>query len=198
MSMSTTHFNVQQVLALLVEVVRDAGRDHAAKDEKGAIGCIYIQRPINRHGRLVSVCIIGRLFDHLGILRALLRPEEHGPDQYGACGLSEGLWVNAETFGVTFSDEAKHLMHEVQQQQDNGLAWGDALRKGMEAYVERVETEARQKVGADSYWWRQAANAFPEQEKAEDFGDLVPQGDPWEEQPLAPWEKDLLNNENPF
>ena len=110
--------------------------------------------------------------------------------------VSRDVPVGAE-IRPTFSDEAKHLMREVQQQQDNGLAWGDALRRGMEEYVARVEAEARQKVGADSYWWRQAANAFPEQEKAEDFGDLVPQGDPWA-QPLAPWEQAPINDEIPF
>jgi hypothetical protein len=156
--MYITHFNVAQTLTLLRTVVEDAGADHKALAEDGSTGCTYVEKNSDPHGRLVSVCIVGRLFDYLGILRAV-RTDSGG--QWDACILSSTLWVNAETMGVTFSDEAKELLRLIQSEQDGGHAWGDAMRRGMEEYVRQVEREAREAIGANSYWWRDAASAFP-------------------------------------
>lgn len=156
--MNTTHFNVQQTLTLLRTVVEDAGADHRARAEDGNTGCTYIEQSSDLRKRLVSVCIVGRLFDYLGILRAVLTATG---GQWGACVLSSTLWVNAETMGVTFSDEAKNLLRLIQSEQDSGHAWGDAMRRGMKEYVRQVEREARDTIGANSYWWRDAAYAFP-------------------------------------
>ena len=140
--LNKTVFDVASVLLLLRAVVADAGEDHVP-GAGGSNGCQYVKDP-HAYRRLVSICIVGRLFDYLGILRALVNVTETGDvyEQYGACLLNEPMWERAEAMGVQFTEDAKVLLRLIQNQQDSDEPWGKAVTIGIEEFRTKVIEDA--------------------------------------------------------
>src|SRR5689334_9840887 len=139
--MFQTTIDFRTALALLVAVVKEFGPDHRPGAESG--GCSYFVRTEERDTwgdvvgshidpvNLKTVCLVGKVFDRLGIARALLT--DSGADQYGACSLGEPMWHNAEAMGVTFDRDAMRFLRHAQAEQDSGTAWGLAVSNAVEA-----------------------------------------------------------------
>lgn len=186
-----TDITATQVLAHLRDIVSRHGYDTRPKADGGR-SCIYasldgfVLRP---------VCLIGVMLHDLGVLRAVVY-SIYGENAYGygnvdgqdgACELdAEGMWARLAQAGVTFTDEAKVLMRHAQAEQDSGEVWGDAVEKGLFEAQEKFRSDIEEQVES----LREELTA---QYTILDAPTLSQA--PVEQQPLYPWERDLLNGE---
>lgn len=188
MSESTITITLDDAIELLTSIVKDEGYEHLATSNGGS-GCRYVE---NDGGRLVSVCIVGRLFDYLGILRATVTAETHpfgATDQYGACNINEPVWARAEVMGVVFPSEVQEFLRGVQSDQDTPMSWGRALENAVERHHNVLVSEAEDALHRAEAHKERRLRGLPQK--------------PADKEPLAPWEADLLNgvvgkDEQPF
>jgi hypothetical protein len=135
MSLNLLTLDADDALRLLAAVVTEHGTTYRANDgNNGQGGACYLAANIESgwsqtHDteNLVAVCIVGKVFARLGILRALIG--ESG-DQFGTCapeGDGPNIFGNAEAMGVTFSIDAQRVLRAAQEEQDGGETWGRAL-----------------------------------------------------------------------
>lgn len=117
--------------------------------------CVYAFH--DDSGALVPVCIIGNIFNHLGLV-GLLVSEFSGPntvpdqknallpvDREDAAPNTSGdheAWLTREEIarsGFEFSTDAWEFLRLVQDQQDRGNTWGVALYRAMRAMLAKSE-----------------------------------------------------------
>lgn len=144
--------NLETLIRLFSKVVTDAGYDHVAAPNSNSSGCRYVGFD---GGRLVSICIVGRAFDYLGILRATVLSSTGVFDtqgqQYSACTLGEPLWERAFSMGVEFTEDAQLFAREVQSLQDGGESWGNALTMAVAGVHNGIISDAEATVaGAEA------------------------------------------------
>lgn len=160
--MFTVTVNAAEAIQLLVNVVREHGKDHVAGGtDNGGMGCTYLVESLHSNGvttKLVPVCIVAQVFSDLGILRALV--DNQGGVE-GICIPNSLIWARSEAMGVLFDDDARMVLLTVQAFQDGRGAealgaegfkeegmqpWGEALRLGVKAFKAAKVAEYAEKV----------------------------------------------------
>lgn len=164
-------FNI--AASVLLGVVEEYGYNHIGRSSED--GACYLDPKGDYSFHMVTVCIVAKAFERLGITRALVQFDGM---QFGPCYIDSSLWENAEKMGVTFNEDAKNLFRNVQSLQDDGFGWGLALADGIE--------QSRKDVLATLPQYSPASN-----NTLDAVARLKPAVKP--EKPLAPWEQDLLN-----
>lgn len=175
------HYTAREVREGLQRIVDRSAPNKRANDGTNT-GCIYGRI---ENGALVAVCIIGQFFADLGLLGLLLqsKPDFDGgydPEFFGACTVGSDIWTTLESHGVTFDEDAKAFARYVQDAQDGGYKWSDALRYGVAVSLWDAKNEHAQTLGVDTG------------EHAPSPGDFFT-NDVNDPEPLAPWEAELLN-----
>jgi hypothetical protein len=181
MTLARTTIDFATALRILVSIVQDFGPLHSAGE--GDSGCTYFLKDskANLYGgfdtvidvhNLRPVCIVGQVFSRLGIMRALLTSTG---DQYSTCQVGSDIWINADEMGVTFSEQAQTLLRAAQYNQDSGKTWREAV------------TIAAEEAKA------QALEEFQKSDPSQRGVDDALRDLPSEPEPLAEWEKELLN-----
>lgn len=143
------HFSLAYVLASLRSIVEEFGPEHKAENPNpNGGGCIYAVT--NKFGALVPVCIVGQFFAREGLLRhlltsttAMLTDGNSEPYQFSVCDPGNGMWDRLSDHGITASPEAQRFLRRVQQAQDAGETWADALDHSIAAEEEQMVAEAR-------------------------------------------------------
>lgn len=151
MTMLNTTVTLSDAVSITARIVRDFGPTHAPQGRSGAPGCNYTTVGLNAERPnedltkpLVAVCIVGQVFAHLGILRAVFSTMG---GEYSTCVPTAGLWTNASIMGVEFTEEARQFLRDAQEVQDAGVAWGEALTKAFERAQDRAVDEAKRQSG---------------------------------------------------
>jgi hypothetical protein len=182
-------FNLQYTLAYVIEslraIVGEFGFDHTATTPgpNGGGGCIYT---VVRNRALVPVCIVGQFFAREGLLRVLVTDPDRDlsfdgePTQFSTCEPGNLLWERAAQFGVEFTPEAQRFLRRAQQVQDGSSSWGNAFNTALNEEKALIEKEAQ--VASD--------HAAMLRGTAAELGGVV-------HAPLAPWEVELLDGDEP-
>ena len=120
-------YDYDQTLAMLQEIVDRIGLDTLYEDiraidlsgvREGA--CFNVHK--RNDGTVVPGCIVGRLVvDHLHI-----DPNDIWEGYASSSSYTLMHWVEGE-YGHSFSKDALELLELVQNHQDNGRTWGEAL-----------------------------------------------------------------------
>lgn len=131
-------FNLNLTLLMVFDLVKgivaDFGPDHKGNRPDG---CLYATEETD--GRLVASCIVGQVFDRLGILRVLI-----GDPNIVACAIgintdNSGIYKNLSAinersftdhlaqFGIVFEPNALTFLKSMQGHQDGGMGWGEAF-----------------------------------------------------------------------
>lgn len=139
----TRHLDLVEVLSYLRSIIFVMGDAYSpgadpSIDDSGNGGCTYARV---QHHKLVPVCIVGHLFDRLGLLGLLWRTTS---DHYGACqfydqNTMDEFWTDLAPI-VTFDPDAMYLLYRVQVNQDSGEPWGEALTAAIAETREYIES----------------------------------------------------------
>lgn len=173
-NLAVRNIGLRDAVLLITGIVAAFGPTHKATSEHGS--CTYTVEQDHNADTLTAVCIVGVLFSRLGILRALFTP--YG--QEGSCFRAATLWANAAAMGVTFDTDAREFLRDAQSAQDSGKTWGEALNEALALARERVLDKAKEESKIfDYYMDRRVAEVTD-----------VPVEDP-----LASWERELLDDE---
>ncbi|HUC21061.1 MAG TPA: hypothetical protein VMR98_06265 [Candidatus Polarisedimenticolaceae bacterium] len=183
MTNNLMHFTARDVREGLQRIVDRSNPNKRASDG-GNTGCVYGKV---ENGVLVAVCIIGQYIADLGFLGLLLdggKPDYGNdystPGFHGACTIGSSMWDALAAAGVTFDEDAKALSRYTQDAQDSGYKWSDALRYGTARTIHDAKVTASENLGVPFTGLSPAPGDF--------FTEDVP-----EVEPLAPWERELLN-----
>ena len=192
--------SIQQTRRMLADIVDRFGKDHKATNPNGAGGCIY---GVWVDGVLTPVCIVGQFFASLGLLGLLMKNPtatyngfSTEPDQEGTCEPSFDMWERIErAIDTEFPEEVRQYLRDAQLCQDNGAAWGGALRYADDMLVWRAGNAAAER--ADIYRNDQPfyGNERYMGVSVEDCQEALA---PVNDDGLAEWERELVNAESPF
>jgi len=196
--MFTKHFNVAMLRADLSALVTRFGADHVASAPDGGTGCTY---GVVRDGALVPVCIIGQWVSAYGLLGVLVTStpdplgyEQYNPDFEGACLIDNAMWHSLESVGFVVDFDAREYARDVQQAQDNGQTWGEALPYADAVHIWRGANKAAEALGEVRVTLptRPTTTEFDARYVKNEHGgwDAAPTPEPTEA--LAAWEKELL------
>lgn len=157
--MLSIHFTLPQVLVYLRTIVaRDP--EAIARTKDGSVGCLYAEQ----EGHVLhAVCIIGQMFADLGLLRLLLTDpsDVRGySDLHGTCSVHADFWPALAKFGITADEDAMEFMRSVQQKQDGGSTWGDALTSTVDESVSRGNAHLDDEQATLDYRREALANLF--------------------------------------
>lgn len=129
------HLTLPMVIAYL-RAIATAEPDRIGQD--GTM-CIYAKQV---GAVLTPVCIMGQMFANIGLLRLLMvNPSDlDSPSNPDSCAVATGFWTRLAEFGITATPEAQQFCHDVQRQQDEGTAWGQAFTDGVTDFKARKQT----------------------------------------------------------
>lgn len=101
-----TELDYGQALVFLEKAVAEKGPDYVY-ERRSSEACVYFDQ-----GK--PSCIVGHMFDYMGLR-----------------GIPEGKAASQalETLGIAADTRTRDLLNHVQELQDTGVPWGDALRQ---------------------------------------------------------------------
>lgn len=97
-----------------VNIVGEYGEEHCLGPE----GCVYVKGVDSYEEKLVSVCIVGKILEAIGVpLRNM-----------SGMGMLTQYRHRFHDWGVIFTDKAFYFLDSAQSMQDGDLPWGLSVR----------------------------------------------------------------------